>query len=215
MPVLVLGLITVIIFIAIIISSQAGTHKEPTLIKQTPEEINKTRGIDTKNIKQTTQSSQSSGGSQTNSSAQANFIEVNGKKYPAPPKPGQVQKTFRSEEEKTDYLGAEMEEYERRTRIIQIDYTEAGFNPINPKVFTGQLIRWTNKTKNPIMLIQTLDRFDEFKGGVLIKPGESFEFRPTKKFYFAYIERDSKKYAGITIGDSTLPLINENPEDQF
>lgn len=129
--------------------------------------------------------------------------------YPKPPEVGSTPIGANATEEDIRLLReAEYEEYARRTRPITIRYTkDLGFQPADAATFTGSRVIFTNMSDEEIIIEQTLPIHKALMGGIRLKPGESFEFRPLINQFFSYVEKNSKNYGTIMIGDVTRPLI--------
>ncbi len=82
---------------------------------------------------------------------------------------------------------------------LEIEFTDDGFSPKDALVRLGQKIKWTNKTEQDIRIVQLVESFEELKGGVDLKPGESFEFVPDKDRLWTYKEEESGFAASIFV----------------
>jgi protein-disulfide isomerase len=69
--------------------------------------------------------------------------------------------------------------------VMEIKYTEEGWNPSEAQPFKGEPVRWINTTDKAIYL-QPLDKtYEGLKGIVEIKPGEYFEYKfPTGGLFY-------------------------------
>lgn len=136
-----------------------------------------------------------------------NLRDENG--YPKPPEVGSTPIPVGATDEEIRLIReAEYEEYTRRTRVIRINYTkDLGFQPPDIAAFTGSKIVFTNTSDEEIFIEQTLPIHKALMDGIRLKPGEFFEFRPLINQSFSYVERNSKNYGTIMIGDTTRPLV--------
>ena len=87
--------------------------------------------------------------------------------------------------------------FDTKYGILQIDYTSNGFSPMNTTATVGQLAHWTNKTSADIYLQQKTQVYAELKDPILIKAGETYEFRLSKDVYFTYQEKGTQAFGSI------------------
>jgi hypothetical protein len=174
MPVAIIGLVTFIVFLLIILFSQARTKEEsklPSLLKISDTSSRETNAFEP----------MQSGGD----------VDVNleGSSLPSTLTQEQAEKTAMTSQEIDALFG-----------VLEIVYTKDGFSPKNVTGYSGQLVRWTNLTDAPIALVQRVDKFDEWMDTEKpIRPGEVFEFRLYKDSLWAYIEKDTQNYGSIYI----------------
>lgn len=92
--------------------------------------------------------------------------------------------------------------------ILQVEYTDKGFNPSITRIKIGQSVNWTNKTEKIIYLKQIKPYYKEFEEPLSIKPNESFQFKMTELGVWTYEEVESGDWASI----ETRPLPSVIPE---
>jgi len=128
--------------------------------------------------------------------------------YPAPPTLGSTDVPATYSEEDGGVLRAmEVEKMKERTTPTKISFTAKGFSPADAKGYTGLTITWTNNTDKEIKIVEAVPKHEALKGGVVIKPGESFSFRPLVNRLFTYVEDYSKTYGTVMVEDVTRPLL--------
>ncbi|HLC93402.1 MAG TPA: thioredoxin domain-containing protein [Patescibacteria group bacterium] len=96
-------------------------------------------------------------------------------------------------------LPLDYSEIDSKLGIVEIAYTAEGFVPRNTAAYKGQLVRYTNKTDNPIIYYQPVYRFDEIKQEVEIVAGGTLEFRLNKTKAFAYREKLTDSFGSIFV----------------
>ncbi len=83
--------------------------------------------------------------------------------------------------------------------LMEIKYTEEGWDPAEAQPFKGQPIRWENTTDRTIYL-QPLDKsYEGFKGIVAIEPGEFFEYKFPSGGIFRYQEMATYNWGMVII----------------
>ena len=80
-----------------------------------------------------------------------------------------------------------------------INFTDKGFDKDDIEAEYGQTVKWTNKTGQNIILVQTVKKFDELKDGVIITPNESFSLQLNGERLWVYKEQNSNLYGQIFI----------------
>ena len=90
---------------------------------------------------------------------------------------------------------------EKPLETVAIEFTDQGFKPGNAQAQLGQLVRWTNKTKEPIKIKQLIKKFDELENEVTIEPEKFYELRLYKSGYWTYQETVKKLGGSIIIVD--------------
>jgi hypothetical protein len=83
--------------------------------------------------------------------------------------------------------------------VLEISYTDEGFEPRTSRTPIGRLVRFTNDTENEISLIQTVEIYQEFSPEVVLQPGESFELRLTVYKLFNFRETETQRLGSITV----------------
>ena len=106
-----------------------------------------------------------------------------------------------------------MEKYQERMQPTEISFTSDGFSPENTRGYTGREIVWTNNTGGEIKIIETVHIHEALKGGIVIKSGETFSFKPLKNKIFTYLEVNSGKYGSVYVSDITTPLLDDMIEN--
>jgi len=220
-PVFILGLIILVIFAVIILSSLKTSSNIPAGFKKVEEEIFDERESAepkptlSENAKEEIVEIAPQIASPNNVGKPYFYGETNptlrdSEGYPTPPS---VKSTYLSDdvsqEEQNLATILEMEVYEERLKSIQITFTEDGFSPKVGRVYTGRSITWINKASRDIEITQTTPTQEALKNGVTIKPGESFTFRPLVADTLIYVETTSKEYGDIIVLDVTAPLTKE------
>ena len=128
--------------------------------------------------------------------------------YPIPPEVGSASLPAQASPETRDVLkNLERQSYEARITPTNISFTLDGFMPADARAFTGQKVIWTNNSGADIQVQQMLPIHEALKAGVVIKPGETFEFKPLIDGQFTYVEKNSLKYGTIFVEDVTKPLM--------
>lgn len=213
-PVFFLGLIITLVFIAIILSQPTSENNVPAGFKKVEEKVfesGKPKEPETAETQPTEYAPQipspeNKGKPYFYGEYDPNLRDDAG--YPIPPKVGTTSAPPNANEETLSEIQfIEQENYKLRTQTVQIDFTDSGFKPADAMGFTGGKIIWTNKTTKDIRILQTLPIHEALKGGINLKPGESFEFRPLKDKQFTYVEANSQKYGSLMISDVTQPLM--------
>ena len=82
---------------------------------------------------------------------------------------------------------------------ITINFTDKGFDQNDITAEYGQTVKWTNKTGQSIVLVQTVKKFDELKDGVTIAPNASFSLQLNGERLWVYKEQNSNLYGQIFI----------------
>lgn len=84
--------------------------------------------------------------------------------------------------------------------LVLTFYDDNGFIPRESRASLGEVIEWVNKSSSEIVIREKTVKFDEFKVGVHILPGDSFKFRIYKEGLWAYEDINSKKLGYMLIG---------------
>jgi len=88
---------------------------------------------------------------------------------------------------------------ERIETLMEIKYTEEGWDPKEVQSFKGQTIRWTNTTNKTIYL-QPLDKsYEGLKSIVTIEPGQYFEYKFPSGGIFRYQEMATYHWGMVII----------------
>jgi len=211
-PVFVLGLVITLVFLVIILAQPKSENNVPAGFKKVEEKVFES-GKPTeppKNEEITQYASQipspeNKGKPYFYGESNPNLRDSEG--YPTPPSPDTVEipSTF-TDEDKMALKQIVQETYAKRTAVVTINYTDAGFDPTDVITYTGQRINWINTTDKQITINQTLSIHEALTKGLVLKPGESVIFRPLVNGTFTYLENGSKKYGSITVIDVTAPL---------
>lgn len=163
--VLVVGVVTLVIFLVIIILAQTKDYYKPELI-----EVNKEAAF-TKREEEI----QSSIPEQSVNTNVDNLVDI---KEVQESTPGEIDVKY---------------------GILEINYTENGFEPKNTSAQLNQLVRWVNKTQNTIELEQLTNNYIEFTNPITINPGSTFEFRVYKTKLWTYQEKNSRNFGSIIV----------------
>lgn len=213
-PVFLLGLVVVVMFLVIIIISQRQKTQNPGDFTRVEEELTPER--------ESTQPAQESPTQYAPQIADPKYIglpyfygeydpfsrDKNG--YPVSPNPGSTRLSSTASDEDVSVIrNMELEKYKERIKPTKIYFTESGFSPADTSGFTGQEIIWTNKSTKEIKIVETVPMHNALKDGVVIKPGESFSFRPLMNKMLSYVEENTKKYGTVMVADVTQPLLPE------
>ena len=83
----------------------------------------------------------------------------------------------------------------------EIFYTANGWEPMEAAVLKTQLVKWTNTTEETIEL-EPLDKvYENLNEGIILKPGESFEFNFARKGIWRYQEKNSSSWGSVFTSD--------------
>lgn len=178
-PVLIIGLITALVFIAIAILSNMKPTTGPKL-----EEVKTAKG--TNDIFQVEQ--KDFGG----------FGETATSVPSITPTPTPTPVPSMSPDEMDTKYGA-----------IVITYTADGFVPEDAEAYSGQIVRWKNATNTDIAIKQTTFFFDEFKTPKVVPAGGAMDFRIYQKKLWTYKEATTQQYGSIFIRELGTPLIKD------
>lgn len=88
--------------------------------------------------------------------------------------------------------------------ILEIAFTEEGFDPISSNARTGQTVRWTNTTEETITIKELITKYEEFADGVTLNPSETFELLLDKYKIWTFKEMESGAIGKLTILEGTL-----------
>lgn len=218
-PVFFLGLIITLVFLAIILTQPnvnkdvpAGFKKVEEVVFNDREPINPTPEPQPQEYAPQIPSPENKGKPYFRGEYNPNLRDSEG--YPIPPPIGSTYIAPNlPEEERNIRRGLELERYRERMKPTSITFTTDGFSPENTKGFTGREVIWTNNTANEIKIIETTPVHEALKNGVVIKPGESFSFKPLTTKIFTYMEVNSKKYGSVSVADITTPLLGNSVEN--
>lgn len=94
---------------------------------------------------------------------------------------------------------ASIEETDKNFPAIEIIYNDQGFEPKNSKVVQNQLIKFTNKSKNPIKILQITDTEIDYKDGIYVEVEKTVEIRLTTPKTWAYREEQSDYRGSIFV----------------
>ena len=212
-PVFIFGLIIGLVFLLIILTQPKDENRTPSGFTRVEEEIFDREPKEPEPTEKPTEyapqiaSPENKGKPYFYGEYDPNLRDEMG--YPVPPKIGTTSIAPKADEEhKMEIDRIERENYNIRTKTIYVDFTETGFSPPDIIAFTGQRIIWTNRTSAEIIIVQPVQIHEALKGGISLKPGESFEFRPLVDKQFTYAEKNSAKYGTILVNDVTRPLMN-------
>lgn len=212
-PVFFLGLIITLVFLVIILAQPKVGNNVPAGFKKVEEKVfenGKPKEPGESAVKPSEYASQTAspeniGKPYFYGEANPNLRDSEG--YPTPPLPESVEiPNNLSTDEKIDLKSVAQESYNKRTSVVQIKFTNAGFEPKDTSAYTGQKIEWINNTSKQIVIKQTSPIHQALKNGLLIEPGKSAIFRPLVNGLFSYLEEGSGKYGTIYINDITTPL---------
>jgi hypothetical protein len=215
-PVFFLGLIITVVFLVIILAQPNSDNNVPAGFKKVEEGVFK-EGEPTEPTKEETPPSlyapqvpspENKGKPYFYGEYDPNLRDKDG--YPtSPPLGSTVIPRNYSQEDKDTIIVMEKEKLADRSNPTRISFTNNGFSPADTSGYTGREIIWTNNTTNEIKIVEAIPRNEALKNGAVIKPGESFSFRPLVNKMFTYLEVNSKKYGTVMVNDITVPLINE------
>ena len=211
-PVFIFGLIIALVFLLIILTQPKDEGGTPSGFRRVEEEVFEREPKEPEPTEKPTEyapqvaSPENKGKPYFYGEYDPNLRDDNG--YPIPPAIGTTPRDqLATEQEVYEITDIEYQERERRTQTVYITFTDKGFGPVDATGFTGEKIIWTNNTNKEIKIVQTLPIHDALKGGITIKPGESFEFRPLVNKQITYMDDYSKKYGTLMVVDSTMPLV--------
>lgn len=218
-PVFFLGLIILIIFVAIILSSPHANNDVPAGFKKVEEEVFKEgESAEPKPEEKPTEyapqipSPDNKGKPYFYGESNPNLRDAEG--YPVSPPVGSTPVPPNISKEDQDVMkGLEMERYQERLQPTKIVFTGTGFSPENASGYTGREIIWTNNTAQEIKIVETVPRHAALKNGITINSGGSFSFKPLRTGIFTYLESTSKKYGSVYVRDITTPLLGETLEN--
>ena len=88
--------------------------------------------------------------------------------------------------------------------LLEIEFTETGFNPAQSNVRTGQTIRWVNKTDHNIIIKELIPKYPAFALGITLSPEESFEQLLNVAKIWTYRELGSGLTGKLIILEGTL-----------
>ncbi len=211
-PVFIFGLIIALVFLLVILTQPKDEDRTPSGFRRVEEEFFEREPKEPEPAEKPVEyapqiaSPENKGKPYFYGEYDPNLRDDNG--YPTPPKVGSTEIPPGSDQEdEAEIRYIERDNYANRIKTVYIDFTEDGFEPADTQGFTGQKIIWTNKTNNTITILQTLPIHEALKGGVSLKPNDSFEFRPLVDKQFTYVEKNSQKYGSLMIKDVTQPLM--------
>lgn len=214
-PVFFLGLIITLVFLVIILAQPKVENTVPAGFKKVEEKVfegGKPKEPEEDVAKPSEYASQvakpeNKGKSYFYGEYDPNLRDAQG--YPtAPPLGSTVIPANYSQEDKDVIRGMEMEKSAERSQPTRIAFTNNGFSPADTSGYTGREIIWTNNTAKEIKIVEAVPRHEALKTEAIIKPGESFSFKPLVDRMFTYMEVSSKKYGTVMVNDITAPLIN-------
>lgn len=211
-PVFVFGLVVALVFLLIILTQPKDDKITPAGFKKVEEEVFKREPAEptpvSKSIKYAPQVASPENKGKPYFYGEYNPTSRDKEGYPAPPPLGSTNIPPTYSQEDSDVLKAmEMEKMKERTTPVKISLTEKGPVPADAIGYTGLTIIWTNKTNRDVKIVETIPKHEALKGGVVIKPGESFSFRPFVDRLFTYVEEYSKTYGTVLVYDITRPLL--------
>jgi|GEM_PF-1639102 len=93
-------------------------------------------------------------------------------------------------------------EVDQKFGIVEITYSLKGFDPKNAKSIQNQLVRWTNKSDTPLKIVQVTKTYPEFKDGITIEPGKTYEFRLYKPKLWSYKDEKTGTMGSIYVVDN-------------
>lgn len=73
--------------------------------------------------------------------------------------------------------------------LIEVEFNGEYFNPRSFEAAKGQIIRWTNTSDSPITIVQLLRAFEEFDGGLVLSPGESYQLELYRDGLWTYKDK--------------------------
>lgn len=98
--------------------------------------------------------------------------------------------------------------------VLQINFTENGFEPRINTAVLGQMVSWTNNTDKTIYFKQRKPTYPELKDPIEIKSGESFNFRMTDLGIWTYEEGDSKEFGSVEVKETRIIPPTKNKETE-
>ena len=75
----------------------------------------------------------------------------------------------------------------------------------NLKALNGQLVKWTNTTDRDIYFVQKMPTYSELENPILIKSGETFEFRLYEIGMWTYEELETRHFGSIDVKPNPTP----------
>lgn len=88
--------------------------------------------------------------------------------------------------------------------VLEVVFTETGFNPASSNARTGQTVRWVNKTEHNIIIKELIPKYPAFAVGITLSPEESFEQLLNKPKIWTYKELGSGHIGKLIILKGTL-----------
>lgn len=212
-PVFIFGLIIALVFLLIILTQPKDESRTPSGFRRVEEEIFEREPKEPEPAEKPTEyapqipSPENKGKPYFYGEYDPNLRDEEG--YPKPPELGSTEIPGWATE--TDIQMIKIAEYEalqQRKEPVHIGFdTEKGFNPVNANAYTGGKVVWTNNTDREIEIQQSLPIHQSLKNGVVLKPGESYTFRPLVDGLFSYAEINTRIFGTIWVSDVTLPLV--------
>ncbi len=91
---------------------------------------------------------------------------------------------------------------DQRFGIKEIEFVDGNFSPRNSSATAGQLVRFSNNSDSEITLTQIMDKYEALNKGVILQPGEYFEFRLELRKYglWTYRNEGNPIRASIMVG---------------
>lgn len=111
-----------------------------------------------------------------------------------PPEGGESKEEEEEEEGITSLTKIELR---KLNSVQEIGFTSEGWEPREAYILKNQMVRWTNNTDVDIVIKQLNNVYPEFKEGIIIKPGETFEFKPYRHGYWRYEEVNTGSWGSI------------------
>lgn len=213
LPVFVIGLIILILFVLIILTSPKEGGGNPAGFKKVGEEVFENREPAEPEPTEVPEEYAPQTPSTENKGKRYFYGEYDptlrdSEGYPTPPQPGSSVIPEGTDSERTGQLRViEKENYAIRTKTININFTGEGFKPVDVMAFTGQKIVWNNKTDKEIFITPVSESHEAIKNGFSIAPGQSYVFRPLIDIRFTYMEKNSSEFGTVIVNDSTRPLV--------
>lgn len=211
-PVFFLGLVITLVFLVIILAQPKSENNVPAGFKKVEEKVFESgRPTEPPKVEEATQyasqipSPENKGKPYFYGESNPNLRDAAG--YPTPPLPESVEISNNlNTEQSVELRSVAQESYDKRVSVVQIKFSDAGFEPKDTNAYTGQKIEWINNTNKQIKIKQTSPIHQALKDGLVIESGKSVTFRPLVNGLFAYLEEGTGKYGTIYVNDVTTPL---------
>ena len=101
--------------------------------------------------------------------------------------------------ENTEPADTIKEQFDAKYGVIQIVYTELGFDPNNLNAIQGQKVVFTNSTDEKMRLEQIIESYEQLKHPTTVMPGDTYEIRLTKDKLWTFKESDHRHYGSVFV----------------